>query len=238
MNARSGVGRDRCSRSPSRDSERGGTRAGRERTTRSIVPGQASDTLELLAAEYYGDRNDAVFIVVENKLSHAAQDSSRASGCASRSRAGSTTTTGDTFESLAGTYLGDPQRGDVPRRLQRHVARRQRIAGRHADSTIPFTSSHTATAHGVARRHLDELTSATRSRPRCCAATTSSTRPASTRASRSSCRRSTCASSPRSCRRSTPTRKRAATSGATARRARRTRCRPRARPGGSVTTRP
>jgi hypothetical protein len=47
---------------------------------------RAGDSLALLAAEYYGDRNHAVFIMVANKLDHRGR-SSRARSCASRCRA-------------------------------------------------------------------------------------------------------------------------------------------------------
>ena len=42
-----------------------------------------SDTLDVIAAEFYGDRNDAIFIVAENKMKQP-RASSPASACASR----------------------------------------------------------------------------------------------------------------------------------------------------------
>ena len=67
------------------------------------------DTLELVAAEFYGDRNHAIFIMVENKLQHARalNPGERLKIPVSREI---TTSKGDTFESLAATYLGDAKR--------------------------------------------------------------------------------------------------------------------------------
>ena len=42
------------------------------------------DTLDVLAAEFYGDRNDAIFIMAENKHAARRASSTPASGCASR----------------------------------------------------------------------------------------------------------------------------------------------------------
>src|SRR6185295_148615 len=68
------------------------------------------DTLELIAAELYGDRTKAVFIMVENKLPHARplRPGERLRIPTSREVA---TAPGDTFESLAGAYLGSARRG-------------------------------------------------------------------------------------------------------------------------------
>src|SRR5262249_13768701 len=43
-------------------------RAGSDDTVTHVV--QAGDTLELLAAEYYGDRGDSLFIMAANKMLH------------------------------------------------------------------------------------------------------------------------------------------------------------------------
>jgi hypothetical protein len=67
------------------------------------------DTLELIAAELYGDRTKAVFIMVENKLLHVRplRPGERLRIPTSREVA---TAPGDTFESLAGAYLGSTRR--------------------------------------------------------------------------------------------------------------------------------
>ena len=68
------------------------------------------DSLELIAAEFYGDRTKAVFIMTENKLTHARplRPGERLRIPVSREVASSP---GDTFESLAGAYLGSTRRG-------------------------------------------------------------------------------------------------------------------------------
>jgi LysM repeat protein len=68
------------------------------------------DTLELIAAEFYGDRNKAVFIAAENKLTHPRplKPGERLRVPVSREIA---TSPGDTFESLASTFLGSARRG-------------------------------------------------------------------------------------------------------------------------------
>ena len=82
----------------------------------------------MIAAEYYGDRSDAVFIVAENKIKDGRVQAVR---CASafRSTREVTTEKGDTFESLAKTYLGDASRAeflaDVQRRARRPIRPRR-----------------------------------------------------------------------------------------------------------------
>jgi len=68
------------------------------------------DTLELIAAEFYGDRTKAVFIMVANKLTHARplKPGERLRIPVSREV---TTSPGDTFKTLAATYLGSDKRG-------------------------------------------------------------------------------------------------------------------------------
>jgi LysM repeat protein len=67
------------------------------------------DTLELIAAEFYSDRNKAVFIMEENKMTHARplKPGERLRIPVNREI---TTSPGDTFESLASTYLGNARR--------------------------------------------------------------------------------------------------------------------------------
>ncbi|HEX3760669.1 MAG TPA: LysM peptidoglycan-binding domain-containing protein [Kofleriaceae bacterium] len=68
------------------------------------------DTLELIAAEFYGDRNKGAFIAAENKLTRprALKPGERLRIPVPREI---TTSPGDTFESLALTYLGSAKRG-------------------------------------------------------------------------------------------------------------------------------
>lgn len=67
------------------------------------------DTIELLAAEYYGDRNYAIFIMVANEMQHARPLSPGERLKVPANRA-VTVAVGDTFESLAEQYLGDRRR--------------------------------------------------------------------------------------------------------------------------------
>jgi hypothetical protein len=68
------------------------------------------DTLELIAAEFYGDRSKALFIAAENKLTRPRSlkpgERLRIPVCREVM-----TAPGDTFESLAMTYLGSARRG-------------------------------------------------------------------------------------------------------------------------------
>src|SRR6185295_7004799 len=68
------------------------------------------DSLELIAAEFYGDRTKAVFIMVANKMTHVRplRPGERLRVPISREVA---TSPGDTFESLAATWLGSARRG-------------------------------------------------------------------------------------------------------------------------------
>jgi phage tail protein X len=99
------------------------------------------DTLELIAAEFYGDRGKAVFIVAENKLTRPRplRPGERLRVPVSHEI---TTAPGDTFESLAMTYLGAARRGAF-------LAEWSGLS--HEDSlpagtpiTIPFTLAYTA----------------------------------------------------------------------------------------------
>lgn len=68
------------------------------------------DTLELIAAEFYGDRNKGALIATENKLTRprALRPGERLRIPVPREI---TSSPGDTFESLALTYLGSAKRG-------------------------------------------------------------------------------------------------------------------------------
>ena len=99
------------------------------------------DTLELIAAEFYGDRSKAVFIAAENKFTRprALRPGERLRVPVSHEIA---TSPGDNFESLAITYLGAARRGAF-------LADWSGLS--HDDSlpagtpiTIPFTIAYTA----------------------------------------------------------------------------------------------
>lgn len=69
-----------------------------------------NDTLDVIAAEFYGDRSYAKLIVAENKLKKRIQTGQRLRIPVTREIV---TDKGDTFESLAQTYLGDSRRAVV-----------------------------------------------------------------------------------------------------------------------------
>jgi LysM repeat protein len=102
---------------------------------------KAGDTLELIAAEYYGDRNDAVFIMVENHILHprALKAGELIKIPVSREV---TTSPGDTLETLAAAYLGDARRGPFLAEFN-GMASADGLAG-GATLSIPFHVTHTA----------------------------------------------------------------------------------------------
>jgi LysM repeat protein len=99
------------------------------------------DTLELIAAEYYGDRNKAVFIMVENKIVHARplRPGERLRVPVTREVA---TGPGDTFESLAGAHLGSTRRGAFLAEFNGMAPSDSLPAG--TVITLPFTVVHIA----------------------------------------------------------------------------------------------
>jgi hypothetical protein len=101
------------------------------------------DSLELLAAEFYGDRTKAVFIMVANKLAHARplRPGERLRIPVSREVASSP---GDTFESLAGVFLGSTRRGVFLADFNGMSTDDGLPAG--TVITIPLTIVHTAAA--------------------------------------------------------------------------------------------
>ncbi|MDB4954745.1 MAG: Peptidoglycan-binding lysin domain protein [Myxococcales bacterium] len=101
------------------------------------------DTLELLAAEYYGDRDLAIFIMVANKMQHARplKPGERLRIPVTRTV---TTQKGDSFETLAGTYLGDPRRAPFLADFNSMSAEDTLATG--TALTIPFAVQHTAAA--------------------------------------------------------------------------------------------
>ena len=99
------------------------------------------DTLELLAAEFYGDRNYEIFIMVANGLDHPRPltPGEKLKIPASREV---TADVGDTFESLAAAYLGDAKRGPFLARFNGVDAGESLAAG--TALSIPFQITHTA----------------------------------------------------------------------------------------------
>jgi LysM repeat protein len=99
------------------------------------------DTLELLAAEYYGDRNHQIFIMVANGLQHprALVAGERLKVPASREIIADV---GDTFDSIAAAYLGDARRGRFLAAFNGVGAEDSLAAGTLL--SIPFQITHTA----------------------------------------------------------------------------------------------
>jgi LysM repeat protein len=102
---------------------------------------KAGDTLQLIAAEYYGDRNQAIFIMVENKIPHAKplKPGERLRIPVSREI---TTSSDDTWETLAGAYLGDPRRAPFLAEFNNMSSQDGLPAG--TSLHIPFTVTHKA----------------------------------------------------------------------------------------------
>lgn len=101
------------------------------------------DSLPLLAAEYYGDRNHAVFIMVANKLLHPRplKKGERIRIPVSREV---TAAVGDTWDELAQTYLGDRRRGRYLAEFNNASAEGTLAAG--VVVSVPFHVVHTAAA--------------------------------------------------------------------------------------------
>lgn len=99
------------------------------------------DSLELLAAEYYGDRNHLIFIMVANDLQHprALVAGEKLKVPASREIIADV---GDTFDSMAGSYLGDKRRGSFLAAFNGLGADASLAAG--TELSIPFQINHTA----------------------------------------------------------------------------------------------
>jgi LysM repeat protein len=104
---------------------------------------KAGDTLELLAAEYYGDRNHAVFIMVANKILHPRPLKVGEVLKIPISRE-VTTSPGDTFETLAQSYLGDSRRASFLAEFNGISSEDTVAAG--ATILVPFHVEHVAAA--------------------------------------------------------------------------------------------
>lgn len=102
-----------------------------------------NDSLGLIAAEFYGDRNKAIFIMVANKIVHPRplKAGERLKIPVSRQVI---TSPGDTFESLAATFLGDIRRGPFLAEFNDLSPDDGMPSG--TAISIPFTVTHTAQA--------------------------------------------------------------------------------------------
>lgn len=104
---------------------------------------QKGDSLDILAAEFYADRNDAIFIMAENKMQRP-----RKLNPGERLHIPVTreirTEKGDSFESLAQRYLGDSKRAPFLADFNHRSVEESLATG--TDLTIPFHVTHTATA--------------------------------------------------------------------------------------------
>lgn len=104
---------------------------------------QPGDTLQLLAAEYYGDRKHAVFIMVANKMPapRPLRPGEKLRVPVTREV---TAKAGDTFEGLAQVHLGDKRRASYLADFNDLDATETLAAGQTL--TIPFHVVHAATA--------------------------------------------------------------------------------------------
>jgi LysM repeat protein len=103
---------------------------------------KAGDTFEILAAEYYGDHNHSVFILEANNLQHVRplKPGERIKIPTSRDI---TTAKGDTFQSIATQYLGDPRRGTFLADFN-NMSLDDSLLPEGTPLVIPFHVQHTA----------------------------------------------------------------------------------------------
>ncbi len=111
-------------------------------TATQIYKVKPKDTLEVIAAEYYGDRTHATYIVAENKLKNGrVQPYQRLRVPVTKEI---TTGKGQTFASLAETYLGDERRARFLAEYNALPIDDSLATG--TAITIPFHVPHTAEA--------------------------------------------------------------------------------------------
>lgn len=101
------------------------------------------DTLALIAAEYYGDRRKEIFIMVENGIVHS-RKLKRGERLKVPVNREITTAPGQTFESLADSYLGDERRASFLAEFNGMSVDDGLPAGTQLQ--IPFTVTHRAAA--------------------------------------------------------------------------------------------
>ncbi len=102
---------------------------------------QAGDSLALLAAEYYGDRRHAVFILVANGLTHPRALKPGESLKIPMNRR-ITAKAGDTLESLAKQHMGEPRRSRFLAEFNNLPAKASVAVGQEV--VIPFHVAHVA----------------------------------------------------------------------------------------------
>lgn len=112
-------------------------------TTTVAYRAHQGDSLELIAAEFYGDRTKAIYVIAENKLTRP-----RPVRPGERLRVpvnhDIVSAPGDTFESLAQAHLGNARRGTFLADFNGMSADDSLAAG--TVITIPLTIVHTAAA--------------------------------------------------------------------------------------------
>lgn len=117
---------------------------GAEASNNTIVyRARQGDTLQLIAAEYYGDRNKAIFIMVENKITHTKplRPGERLRIPVSREI---TTSPEDTWQTMARAYLGDERRAPFLADFNNMSHEESVPAGTVLH--VPFTVTHRAEA--------------------------------------------------------------------------------------------
>ena len=100
------------------------------------------DNLDILAAEYYGDRKHKIFILAENHLQHERPLKAGEKLKIPVSRE-VITAAGDTFESLAAQYLGDAKRGTFLAEFNNDMPPDETLAA-GTTLSIPFHVPHIA----------------------------------------------------------------------------------------------
>lgn len=116
--------------------------AGAQPTTIQVYKVKPKDTLDVIAAEYYGDRAHATFIIAENKLKNGrVLPHSRLRIPVTKEI---TTRKGETFATLATTYLGDERRAPFLADFNDRPVDDSLATG--TAITIPFHIGHSADA--------------------------------------------------------------------------------------------
>jgi LysM repeat protein len=115
-------------------------------TTTQVYRAKQKDTLDLVAAEFYGDRGYGVWISVENKLKRGVQPQMRLRIPVTREI---TTAKGDTFTSLAKTHLGDEKRAQFLADFNAVPVDESLATG--TALTVPFQITHVSDGESLAQ---------------------------------------------------------------------------------------